>query len=105
MYLSDSIAAIATAHGPGAIGIVRVSGGEAEAIAQKVFRGTQVLQSHRLYHGQIVDADGRAVDDALAVMMRAPHSYTGEDILELHCHGSPAVLRSVLEAVLAAGAR
>lgn len=107
MYAEDTIAAIATAPGAGAVGIVRVSGIAATAIARRVFRGSDpdTWPSHRMLRGDILAAGGERVDDGLAVLMRAPRSYTGEDVLELHCHGSPAALQEILRAVLAAGAR
>ena len=107
MYLRDTIAAIATPPGPGGIGVVRVSGPRAEALAGHVFqrRGAGPWQTHRLYHGRIIAADGTPIDDGLAVLMRAPRSYTGEDVLELHCHGSPVLLQRVLQSVLGRGAR
>ena len=108
MYAGDTIAAIATPLGPGGIGIVRVSGALASAIDSAVFRAPEarrVVQSHHLYYGRFVDAAGATLDTGLAVLMRAPRSYTGEDTLELHCHGSPVVLRAVLARVLACGAR
>jgi len=106
MYEQDTIAAVATPPGPGAIGVLRVSGPDSESIACAVFaRATKgPWRSHVLYRGRVV-RDGAPLDDALAVLMRAPHSYTGEDVLELHCHGSPAVLAAALQAVLRAGAR
>lgn len=106
MYVPDTIAAIATPPGPGGIGIVRVSGPAAPAIADAVFhrRAAGPWRSHRLYLGR-VGAAGAVVDEGMAVLMRAPRSYTGEDVLELHCHGSPVVLEQVLRAVLARGAR
>jgi len=108
MYAQDSIAAIATPPGQGGIGIIRISGPLAQRIATLLFVRSQVHDewlSHHLYHGRIVDVDGRAIDEGLAVLMRAPRSFTGEDVLELHCHGSPVGLRRVLACVLAAGAR
>jgi tRNA modification GTPase len=108
MYEGDTIAAIATPAGTGGIGIVRVSGPLAPRIADAIFRRRRHSagwQSHRLYHGQMTTGAGLVIDDGLAVVMRAPHSYTGEDVLELHCHGSPAVLRVALEAALRHGAR
>jgi tRNA modification GTPase len=107
MYDVDTIAAIATPAGPGGVGIVRVSGPEAAHLADVVFerRRAGAWRSHRLYAGRMRAADGRIVDSGLAVLMRAPHSYTGEDVLELHCHGSPLVLEQVLAALLAGGAR
>jgi tRNA modification GTPase len=108
MYVDDTIAAIATPPGAGGIGVVRLSGQRCATIADVVFAGARPAhqwRSHRLYHGRIVDDAGVVLDDALAVLMRAPQSYTGEDVLELHCHGSPVVLRRVLVRVLSCGAR
>lgn len=107
MYFSDTIAAIATPAGPGAIGVVRASGPGAEGLARDVFRrrGGTSWESHRLYRGRVVGADGAPLDEALAVLMRAPRSHTGEDVLELHCHGSPVLLRQVLHTLLVRGAR
>jgi tRNA modification GTPase len=106
MYERDTIAAIATPPGPGAIGIVRTSGPAARSIANEVFvRAGGEWESHRLYHGRIIGADGRPLDEAMAALLLAPRSYTGEDVLELYCHGSPVVLRQALEAVLRRGAR
>jgi tRNA modification GTPase len=108
MYTDDTIAAIATPLGHGGIGIVRVSGPLALTIGAAVFanqRDAAGWASHRLYHGRVIDADGSVVDDALAVVMRAPRSVTGEDVLELQCHGSPIVLRRVLARILSCGAR
>ncbi len=107
MYVEDTIAAVATPPGHGGIGVVRISGPAAETIAVKVFRrrGGGRMVSRHFYAGLVIDADETAIDHGLAVLMRAPHSYTGEDVLELHCHGSPVVLQAALAAVLRAGAR
>jgi len=108
MYADETIAAIATPPGAGGIGVVRLSGRRCVAVADAVFAGARPAHqwsSHRLYHGRIVDDAGAVLDDGLAVLMRAPQSYTGEDVLELHCHGSPVVLRRVLARVLSCGAR
>ena len=107
MYVPDTIAAIATAPGAGAVGIVRVSGPAAVSVARAVFsaRDPESWPSHRLMRGSILGPGRQRLDDGLAVLMRAPRSYTGEDVLELHCHGSPAALQEVLRAALAAGAR
>jgi tRNA modification GTPase len=106
---TDTIAAIATPPGEGGIGIVRVSGEQAFPIAERLFRrrgGSKPLQSHRAYFGAIVDpATGETLDRALLLPFRAPHSYTGEDVVEFHCHGSPYLLRRVLELVWREGAR
>lgn len=105
---TDIITAIATPPGEGGVGIVRISGAGAIELAERVFRrrGTKPLQSHRVYYGAIVDSDtGEVLDRALLIPFRAPHSYTGEDVAELHCHGSPYLLRRVLELVCRYGAR
>lgn len=108
MYLADTIAAIATPQGCGGIGIVRVSGPLAEQIGLAVFcakRGGG-FDSHRLYYGRLLNPlEGSIIDEGMAVLMRAPRSYTREDVLELHCHGGYLVVRTVLQACVAAGAR
>ena len=110
MYRKDTIAAVATAEGEGGVAIVRVSGGEAERIAGAVFvrhhNGNGKLRSHTLYHGAIRDPQGgRTLDEVLLTVMRGPHSYTGEDVVEIHCHGGMFLVRQVLGVILAQGAR
>ncbi len=110
MYEEDTIAAIATPPGEGGVAIVRVSGPHAERIGGTIFRqrsnGNGSFQSHKLYHGTICQpASGAILDDVLATVMHRPHSYTGEDVLEIHCHGGSYVARQVLETVLRCGAR
>jgi tRNA modification GTPase len=108
MYRKDTIAAISTPVGEGGIGIVRVSGGDADVIAERIFRrkGSGGLVSHRFYYGEIFDRDGdEALDEAMVVLMRAPRSYTREDVLEIQCHGGYLMVRRVLELVLRSGAR
>ena len=108
--MSDVIAAIATGRQPAAIGVLRLSGEGCAEIAEKVFTlrsGVPLREAddRRLLPGRLTDVRGRVIDEALAVYSRAPHSYTGEDTVELQCHGSPAVLAAGLEALLQAGAR
>ncbi|MDR0889684.1 MAG: tRNA uridine-5-carboxymethylaminomethyl(34) synthesis GTPase MnmE [Oscillospiraceae bacterium] len=108
--MADIIAAIATGKSPCAIGIIRLSGSGCAALAAQVFTPQNgVALTHapnrKLTMGTVRDRKGRVIDHALAVCARAPHSYTGEDTVELQCHGSPAVLASAMEALLAAGAR
>lgn len=105
-----TIAAIATATGSGGIGIVKLSGTRAIAIAQGLFRpvrpGRRWGQTHRLCYGHIIEPDsGRPVDEVLISVMRGPFSYTGEDVVEINAHGGTAVPQRILELVLAAGAR
>lgn len=104
----DTIAAISTPLGEAGIGIVRLSGPEAEPIARRLFRPSHPRarwQSHRLYLGHLLDAQGRILDEVLLTLMRAPQSYTREDVVEIHCHSGYAVLRAILGAALALGAR
>jgi tRNA modification GTPase len=106
---ADTIAAIATPPGTGGIGIIRTSGPDAEGIGRVLFKPRKAVasfRSHQLYHGEIIcPASGRALDEVLVAFLRAPHSFTGEDTLEIHCHGGPLILEEVLQAVLRAGAR
>lgn len=108
--MNDVIAAIATGKVPCAIGILRLSGNGCAAIAAKVFSPSSGISltdapNRKLILGTLRDRYGRVIDQALAVYSRAPHSYTGEDTVELQCHGSPAMLAAGLEALFAAGAR
>ena len=108
--MSDVIAAIATGKVPCAIGILRLSGPDCARVAQKVFALDSGLPlweapSRKLLLGTLHDRQGRVIDQAMAVYCRAPHSYTGEDTVELQCHGSPAMLAAGLEALFLAGAR
>lgn len=103
----QTIAAISTAAGEGAIALVRVSGPEAIEIADRLFRGKQKpsdFQSHVQHLGEIIEAD-RTVDEVVVSVHRAPHSYSGEDLVEISCHGGVLVTGKVLEACLRAGAR
>lgn len=105
---TDTIAAIATAPGIGGIGIIRISGSQAADILHRLFRPHRTnasFQSHKLYYGTVVDRAGVILDEVMAVIMQAPHSYTREDVVELQSHGSYLVLEAILSEVLAAGAR
>ncbi len=111
MSLEDTIAAIATPSGHSGIGIVRMSGKRSFPIAQRIFQppeGKKVnwSSSFRIYYGWIVDPDtGNRVDEVLLTLMRAPKTYTREDIVEINCHGGPVPLRRTLELTLKLGAR
>ncbi|MBT0651776.1 tRNA uridine-5-carboxymethylaminomethyl(34) synthesis GTPase MnmE [Geomobilimonas luticola] len=108
MYIKDTIAAISTPVGEGGIGIIRVSGDAAPQVATRLFRGTTDggLQSHRFYYGELVEpGKGNVIDEVMLVLMRAPRSYTREDVLEIHCHGGSLVVQKVLDLVLMQGAR
>jgi len=105
----ETIAAISTPFGESGIGIVRMSGPCAESIIRQIFRprnDQSSFISHRFHHGEIIDpSNGRSVDEVLLVLMRAPKTYTREDIVEIHCHGGYLVLQKVLELALVQGAR
>lgn len=103
----DTIAAISTAAGTGAIAIVRMSGESALEIADAIFEGASLenCPSHTVHYGRVVDEDGATVDEVLATVMRAPRSYTTEDMVEFGCHGGDVPARRVLSVALASGAR
>ncbi|WP_129626583.1 tRNA uridine-5-carboxymethylaminomethyl(34) synthesis GTPase MnmE [Candidatus Oscillochloris fontis] len=103
----DTIAAIATPPGEGGLGVVRLSGPHAHAIALAVFRPLHPgpLRPYRLRYGAVVDTTGAPIDEALCAYMRAPRSFTREDVVEISCHGGPLPVQMTLARVLAAGAR
>ncbi len=126
MMNHSTIAAIATPRGSGGVGIVRISGPDAAEIGARIFTRSstvtrhrpsddfipetavnrQHFQSHRLYHGFIKNPDtGSVLDEVLIVFMKAPHSYTAEEVVEIQAHASPLVLQSILELILLQGAR
>ena len=104
MASGETIAAIATPPGRGAIAIVRASGPDVRSLAERVFAGP-VLVPRVATYGTMLDPTGAAIDRGLALLFAGPASYTGEDMLELHVHGSPVVAREVLRALVAHGAR
>ena len=108
--MSHTIAAVSTGSQVSAIGIIRLSGESCISVADKVFtlNSSKTLSEaadRRLYLGILHDKQGRCLDQCMAVVSRGPHSYTGEDTVEFHCHGSPAVLAAGLEALYLAGAK
>ena len=104
MEQTSTVAAIATPNAAGGIGIVRISGGDAIAVADKVFSAVsgKPLSEAAGYsaHFGTVSFDGKPIDEAIALVFRAPKSYTGEDTVELSCHGGVYIVRRVLRAVL-----
>lgn len=107
--MEQTIAAIATAPSPGGIGIIRISGADAFAVADRVFTGvsgkkTEQANGYTALFGHIMNGE-ETVDEAVALVFRAPKSYTGEHVVELSCHGGPAILQETLRLTLAAGAR
>ena len=108
--MSHTIAAVSTGNVVSAIGIIRLTGDEAIAVSDKVFtlnnkKSLQDVPDRKLLLGQLHDKQGRIIDSCCAIVSRGPHSYTGEDTVEFHCHGSPAVLAAGLESLYLAGAR
>ncbi len=106
--MSHTIAAIATPLAPAGLGVIRLSGDDAVTVADRVFRAASKrpladLEGYRAAYGHVFDRDGD-IDDCVALVFRAPHSYTGEDTVELSCHGGTYLLRRTLRAVLDAGA-
>ncbi|MBC8258457.1 MAG: tRNA uridine-5-carboxymethylaminomethyl(34) synthesis GTPase MnmE [SAR324 cluster bacterium] len=108
MCLDDTIVAIATPLQPSGLGIIRVSGNESISLIEPLFKAVgnklKEAKTHKLIHGWIHE-DGKLLDQVLIVVMRAPHSYTTEDVIEIQCHGSPIVLRNILSLLLRKGAR
>src|SRR5213593_1911091 len=108
MIVSDTIAAISTPPGEGAIALVRISGPDTISIASKIFRGKEPpsqFASHVQHLGEIVSDAGQLIDQVMMSIHRAPASYTGEDLVEISCHGGTLVTAKVLEACLRTGAR
>jgi len=105
----DTIAAIATPFGPGGIGIIRISGPQAQEIARRIFKPSKkkcLWESHVLYHGDIVSADGKIVlDEVLISFMRGPNSFTGEDVIEINGHGSPVIMQKIISELIYLGCR
>jgi len=113
--MTDTITAISTPMGVGAVGIVRISGAEARAVLNRMWISNHTpvdkFETHRLYYGKLSDLTGKnggnpqVVDNVLAVWMKAPHSYTGEDVVEIHCHGGAISTKEALLKALSNGAR
>jgi tRNA modification GTPase len=103
MHDTDTIVAIATPAGSGGVGIVRLSGPRARPIAETIC--ARPLRPRHAHHVRFHDADGTAIDDGIALVFAAPASYTGEDVVELQAHGSPAVLQQLVARCCALGAR
>jgi tRNA modification GTPase len=107
-YYGDVISAISTPIGVGGISVVRLSGNDAFQVADKIFRGKvqlSTVSTHTAHFGRIASLDGTVIDEAVALVFKAPHSYTGENVVELSCHGGILVTRKILKATLDGGAR
>ena len=107
-YIEDTITALATAPGAGAIAVIRISGSDSFAITDKVFSGKTKIgeaASHTIHYGKICTSGGEQIDDVLVSVFRAPHSYTGEDSAEISTHGSQLIIKKILELLIQNGAR
>lgn len=109
MLRHDTIAASATPFGISGISIIRISGPEALAFSRRIFKpsaGACAWKSHHLYHGDIIAADDETIiDEVLISFMRKPHSFTGEDVIEINCHGNPVIVQSILKNLQGLGCR
>ena len=108
IYIEDTIAAVATPPGIGAISVIRVSGPKTIDIVDAVFLGKDKLVnvlSNTIKHGKIVDDDGNHIDDVLISVFRNPHSYTGEDSVEISTHGNPLISQKIVELLIKKGIR
>lgn len=110
MLFEDTIAAISTPIGVGGIGIIRVSGKEAISIVDKIFKAANKkslteVDSHTITYGHIISQSGKVLDEVLIMLMKAPKTFTREDVIEINCHGGPIPLNVVLMEVINAGAR
>ena len=105
-FMADTIAAIATPLGEGGVGIVRVSGPKSLSIMKSIYRECpdEVIPRH-VYYGHAVDNKGIVIDDMVAIYMKAPHTFTGDDVVEFQAHGSNVSLRLILRSAITAGAR
>ena len=104
--MDDTIVAISTALGVGAISIVRMSGNNCIEIANKVFKGTDLtkVDSHTIHYGKIV-VDEEIIDEVLVTIMKSPKTYTTENIVEINCHGGISTTKKIVEILLLNGAR
>ena len=109
--MSDTIAAIATALGNSGISIIRISGSEAYSVVEKIFKPKKTkfninnVKSHTIHYGEIIDNMGKTVDEVLVSFMKAPKTYTGEDVVEINCHGGIVVTKKILEICFNSGAK
>ncbi len=107
-FTEDTITAIATPSGAGAISVIRVSGPHSFEITDSIFQGKKRLsdsESHTIHYGEIADDEGALLDDVLISVFRNPHSYTGEDSVEISTHGNPLISKQIIELLMKKGAR
>lgn len=103
IHLEDTITAIATPNGVGAISIIRISGNKAIDVADSIFKGKMHItdaNTHTVHYGKVVDAQNNFIDDVLLTIFKAPNSYTGEDVIEVSCHGNPLIGQKIIDLLL-----
>ena len=100
----ETIVALSTPPGESGIAVIRLSGREAERILERLSGGRTGWRSHHISRSKLIDKNGELLDEAMAVLMRAPDSYTGEDVVEIYSHGSLQVVAELIETILAFGA-
>lgn len=105
MNLLDTIVALSTPPGRGGLGVVRISGPDARRISESILQPPIAWESWRAHYTQLLDREGRVVDDVVATFFAAPRSYTAEDVVEISCHGSPVILRHAVERAMECGGR
>ena len=107
MFVGDTIAAISTALGQGAIAVLRVSGLEARSLVNGVISDRDLTETEprRAYYASLTDTEGTLVDQVLVTVFAGPHSYTGEDLVEISCHGGVLVTKTIFDCLLASGCR
>lgn len=108
MQNEDTIVAVITGGGAGAVSVLRISGNDAIKISDSVFKGHRPLAeaaTHTVHYGSLTDAKGEVIDDVLAAVFREPHSYTGENSVEISCHGNPLIVQKIISSILSSGAR
>ena len=104
---NDTIVAISTPHGMGGIAVVRVSGDDAISIVAKRWKGAPIseMKSHTAHFGRLLDTSGELLDEVVLTLFRGPHSFTGEDVIEIACHGSMWIQQQVVNTLIDAGCR
>jgi len=103
IHLEDTITAMATPNGVGAISIIRISGNKAIDVADSIFKGKMHItdaNTHTVHYGKVVDAQNNFIDDVLLTIFKAPNSYTGEDVIEVSCHGNPLIGQKIIDLLL-----
>src|SRR5438445_7077784 len=109
-HTSESIIAQCTPQGSGAIALLRLSGSNALTIANAISQlsGNKILSSqltHTIHYGWVIDNNGERIDQVLFLLMRSPHTFTGDDTVEITCHNNPFIIQNIIQTALAAGAR